>query len=517
MTNMYIVFQNETKLIMEPKSLSELKELIDYKYIENICNCSFFYKDDKGINIEIKDDEQFKKILPELTKQNEPKIYVEEKTKTTEGMIDGKKPEISNKNSEIVSEGENGTKVINNDLTNNNKSSNVENNQKIIEDNNAPSIKPEDTTQKEDEKIKKELEILKDNYNKLENEFKDLKNQYQKLSDENIGLKKEIDIQKKQMNEKNEEIKKKEEEYKEKISENNSLQQKIQMTEKQNEEMKKKIKEYEKEKILNDNKIKEIEKNEEKLKNEISSLQVKHKNEKDETSKKFNEEINKYIEIIKKIEKEKKPICKTIHHEIKCQKCFKEPIVGYRFKCSECKDYDLCQDCEEKNSINGDHPHYFLKIRNEIIEYSYKCLNTKLEMHIHQGVDVAKITITLKNDKIKWLEGTKLIIDRNNSMIDGENINLNPLKKGEQENYEINFKGLKNRSSKEYKVYYDFNVNGKNYGDKLCLSINIENTVDKFRQKYGLAKEKYSDDKILLKLQENNYNFENAFFGLYFS
>ena len=178
MTNMYIVYQNETKLIMEPKSLSELKQMIDYKYIENICNCSFFYKNEQDNNIEIKDDEQFKKILPELTKQDEPKIYVVEKTKTTEGMIDGKKPNISNEDSEIACESESGTKAINNDLTNNNKSSNVENNQKIIEDNNAPSIKPEDTTQKEDEKIKKDLEILKDNYNKLENEFKDLKNQY---------------------------------------------------------------------------------------------------------------------------------------------------------------------------------------------------------------------------------------------------------------------------------------------------------------------------------------------------
>ena len=305
-------------------------------------------------------------------------------------------------------------------------------------------------------------------------------------------------------------MKKKIKEYE---KENEEMKKKIKEYEKENEEMKKKIKEYEKEKKLNDNKIKEFEKNEEKLKNKISSMKEEHKIEIDEISNKFNEEKNKLIEI----ENNKKQICKTIHHEIKCQKCFKEPIVGYRFKCSECNDYNLCEDCEEKNSINEDHPHFFLKIRNEFIEYSYKCLNTKLESYIHQGVDVAKITITLKNDKIKWLEGTKLIIDRNNSLIDGENINLNPLNKGEQENYEINFKGLKNKSPKEYKVFYDFNVNGKNYGDKLCISIYIENTVDKFRQKYSIAKEKYSDDKILLKLEENKYNFESTFFGLYFS
>ena len=173
---------------------------------------------------------------------------------------------------------------------------------------------------------------------------------------------------------------------------------------------------------------------------------------------------------------------------------------------------------KKKILISEDHNHYFLKIRNEIIEYSYKCLTTKLESHIHQGFDTTKITISLKNDKIKWLEGkTKLNIDRINSMIDGENINLDPLNKGEQENYEINFKGLKNKSPQEYKVYYDFNVDGKNYGDKLCLSIIIENTIENFRKKYSIAKEKYSDDRILQKLQEYNYNLESAFFGLYFS
>ena len=61
-------------------------------------------------------------------------------------------------------------------------------------------------------------------------------------------------------------------------------------------------------------------------------------------------------------------MCKTVHHGIKCKKCFKEPIIGYRYKCSECNNYNLCQDCEEKNAINGDHHHNFIKIRNELKE-----------------------------------------------------------------------------------------------------------------------------------------------------
>jgi len=516
MTNMYIVYQDEKKQIMAPSNLSQLKDMIGYKFIESVCNCSFFYKDEKDNNIEIKDDEQFQKILPELNKQNEPKIYVVEKNTTPEGKTVGERPENLTENSEIINGTESDTpNIINNNLTNNNTDNNIKENQTKKEDNNALSIQLEGTTKKEDEKTKKELEELKMKYNKLNNEHNELEVKYQKLLDENKDLKNENE-QKNQMIEKfKEEMNQKKEEYQKKISENNIFQQKIQI---ENEEMKKKINQYEEEKKINDNKIKEIETNKENLINEISSLQENHKNEKDEMSNKFNEEKNKYIEIIKKINKEKKSKCNTEHHGTKCQKCFKEPIVGYRFKCSECNDYNLCEECEEQNSIKEDHPHLFLKIRNELFEYSYKCLNTKLESSIHQGVDETEITVTLKNDKIKWPEGkTKLVIDRSNFMIDGENINLNPLDKDEQENYVINFKGLKNMRPQEYKVYYDFNVDGKNFGDKLCLSINIENTVDKFRKKYSITKEKYTDERILLKLQEKDYNFESTFFGLYFS
>ena len=37
-----------------------------------------------------------------------------------------------------------------------------------------------------------------------------------------------------------------------------------------------------------------------------------------------------------------------------------EPIKGIRYKCSVCKDFDYCEECEEKKP----HPHPFLKIRN---------------------------------------------------------------------------------------------------------------------------------------------------------
>ena len=52
---------------------------------------------------------------------------------------------------------------------------------------------------------------------------------------------------------------------------------------------------------------------------------------------------------------------KEIHDGIKCQKCFTEPIIGIRYKCSICEEYNLCENCEKVNEETSDHPHVFLK------------------------------------------------------------------------------------------------------------------------------------------------------------
>jgi hypothetical protein len=57
------------------------------------------------------------------------------------------------------------------------------------------------------------------------------------------------------------------------------------------------------------------------------------------------------------IEESKEPL---VHHEgVQCDGCGVSPIVGIRYKCAVCKDFDYCAKCEE--SLGHDHP--FLKIR----------------------------------------------------------------------------------------------------------------------------------------------------------
>jgi len=66
----------------------------------------------------------------------------------------------------------------------------------------------------------------------------------------------------------------------------------------------------------------------------------------------------------KEKEKEKQP---SFVHRATCDSCNKN-IVGIRYKCSVCPDYDLCSVCEELNTQKETHPqnHYFLKINKPI-------------------------------------------------------------------------------------------------------------------------------------------------------
>ena len=56
---------------------------------------------------------------------------------------------------------------------------------------------------------------------------------------------------------------------------------------------------------------------------------------------------------------------KNEHKGIKCERCFIEPIIGYRYKCSVCNNYNLCSKCEEENqnTFFHNHEHDFIKMR----------------------------------------------------------------------------------------------------------------------------------------------------------
>jgi len=55
----------------------------------------------------------------------------------------------------------------------------------------------------------------------------------------------------------------------------------------------------------------------------------------------------------------------NVHVGVTCDACGNSPIVGIRYKCSSCPDYDLCPACESKQGIH-DPSHVFLKISKPV-------------------------------------------------------------------------------------------------------------------------------------------------------
>jgi len=53
---------------------------------------------------------------------------------------------------------------------------------------------------------------------------------------------------------------------------------------------------------------------------------------------------------------------KAIHTYVTCDGCGMKPIVGVRYKCITCPDFDFCENCEKSKT----HEHCFLKMKEPI-------------------------------------------------------------------------------------------------------------------------------------------------------
>ena len=214
------------------------------------------------------------------------------------------------------------------------------------------------------------------------------------------------------------------------------------------------------------NKLKDIEKN--KL-SQINIDDFKYCN--------FHSKINNNESII---------YCSTIHNNIKCENCLIIPIVGVRFKCCICENYNLCVNCEEKNSYLHFHEHNnFILIREELRNkndkyfYSYKCLNNKLNFDFNLKENKNEFiikNIIIKNDyNLPWLgyKETQLKCNRMISTIFCENIYLPPLSNNESSSIDIIFKNINEMPKGNYKSILNFIVNKKIYGRPLIININL--------------------------------------------
>ena len=173
-----------------------------------------------------------------------------------------------------------------------------------------------------------------------------------------------------------------------------------------------------------------------------------------------------------------------IHSGIKCNKCNTENIQGIRYKCINCQNYNLCQNCESDSEHISSH--IFLKIRKPLLDeeynekiknYNYKNGNfdyfIKEKLFVfplkNKEIDNLVKQITLINCGEDWQNGA-VFKCLNDSEIKGKNFNINKkVNKNEDIKIDIIFEDLKKNLSTfkdEYDVYYQmFNENNEAFGD----------------------------------------------------
>jgi len=80
---------------------------------------------------------------------------------------------------------------------------------------------------------------------------------------------------------------------------------------------------------------------------------------KEEILKKTLNEANKVFDKIKQSHISSSMMTSiVIHSAVCCDGCGVSPIVGNRYKCTVCSNFDYCENCEEKNSEIHQHPFF---------------------------------------------------------------------------------------------------------------------------------------------------------------
>ena len=83
---------------------------------------------------------------------------------------------------------------------------------------------------------------------------------------------------------------------------------------------------------------------------------------------KLEESKINYNKKMNEINKNNQTLNKEEHKDVICNNCFKKDFKGKRFICSECNNYNLCQECEKKIYQRQIHPreHTFIQVNKSL-------------------------------------------------------------------------------------------------------------------------------------------------------
>jgi len=217
--------------------------------------------------------------------------------------------------------------------------------------------------------------------------------------------------------------------------------------------------------------IKKIEKKYKKL--EILYKKLEKENEKlKEENNKYNDYKNKYNYIKPKIAN-KTEIYNHHYENININIFLDNSQQNYKYN----KYNNMIKNSKKNNFL-------FNANQNKMNEYSFKCLSDNDDLTkiiFEESEDIVEFKLLLMNTgPLPWPKDlTKLVFD--NPLFDQENsqdIILVAQEKNEIKNYLVRFKNLKEYPRGEYTSKLRFNVNGKNIGEKIVLTIIIEEKYD---------------------------------------
>ena len=567
--NLTFSFGGEEKDCKFPNNFNQLKNYFKSVFgLENVDKYIFFYEDKNKNEIQIKDDNTFNEFLSNINPNIKNKIFIKEETINNSSIGQSELFGIDQINPSQLSMLQNN--YVPEENNNNAEASNLTLGSKFFGE--EPK---KDTYYKQFEYVNKQLDNIQKikEESKVSNENSDSKNnsnlseginntqqiflsQQNKSFEEANQIKEDDNITKIQnLTSKITELESKitllEQEKTELIKKNQLYETTISKFQTEKTELEKsynkKIQQSQNEITFNKKKVEQSKKDEEKLQNEIKYLKID-----------FNSKISKLEKENSELKTQKSlfesSLCKTVHKNIKCEHCFTNPIIGYRYQCSQCnQNYNLCQKCYDLNTDSGKHPHFFYRIKtfqenessnnlnnninnnmniinnNNVIQnnqniktYSYKCLTQDLKKSIYRGQFSTKIKILLQNDgNNNWPENTKLIWDKNNSHLQVDDIQLKSVAPSGKITFNLAINNLQNLQPNQYQIFFDFNADGINYGNKLCIMIivrkeNKNEIIKQFRMKYKTPEE-YLDETISNLLDVYNGDFEATYFKLYFS
>ena len=179
-----------------------------------------------------------------------------------------------------------------------------------------------------------------------------------------------------------------------------------------------------------------------------------------------------------------------VHKGIKCSNCGMKNIVGIRYKCTTCPNYNLCEVCEE--IIEHDEDHVLLKIKEPIqseqileqkinnsiviLEKDFKAEPEVFEFKKSNLINIQTVCLINSTNNL-WKKKTKFICVKEKSNLIGNDIVIDEeVKPGNYVNVEIIYENMENINPLQKEFYSSFKLideNDKQIGKMHTFKINL--------------------------------------------